>query len=97
MLVVEDITVLEDLEKESKKKEALSQIKIQKLQEDLNQVFFQLGQLKANEIRLKKQEIFLNERLTSLEEQEKTIAKELTDKYGKGSLDIETGTFTPTE
>ena len=40
--------------------------KIQKLQEDLNQVFFQLGQLKANEIRLKKQEIFLNERLTSL-------------------------------
>ena len=46
---------------------------------------------------LKKQEIFLNERLTSLEEQEKTIAKELTDKYGKGSLDIETGTFTPTE
>ena len=71
--------------------------KIQKLQEDLNQVFFQLGQLKANEIRLKKQEIFLNERLTSLEEQEKTIAKELTDKYGKGSLDIESGTFTPTE
>ena len=42
-------------------------------------------------------EKFLQEQLTQLEQQEKTIAKELTDKYGKGSLDIETGNFSPLE
>jgi len=33
--------------------------------------------------------------LSEVREKENTLAKELTDKYGKGSLNIETGEFTP--
>ena len=71
--------------------------KIQKLQSDSNSIMFQFGQLKVNQIKLEQQEKFLQEQLAQLEQQEKTIAKELTDKYGKGSLDIETGNFSPIE
>jgi hypothetical protein len=71
--------------------------KIQKLQSDSNSIMFQFGQLKVNQIKLEQQEKFLQEQLAQLEQQEKTIAKELTDKYGKGSLDIETGNFSPQE
>ena len=71
--------------------------KIQKLQSDTNAVMFQFGQLKVSQIKLEQQEKFLQEKLAELEQQEKTIAKELTDKYGKGSLDIETGKFSPSE
>ena len=71
--------------------------KIQKLQSDLNTVMFQFGQLRVNQIKLEQQEKLLQQQLAQLEQQEKTIAKELTDKYGKGSLDIETGKFSPSE
>ena len=71
--------------------------KIQKLQSDLNTTIFQLGQLKINQIKLEQQEKTLKEQLSNLEQLEKDIAKELTDKYGKGSLDIETGNFSPLE
>ena len=64
---------------------------------DLNTTIFQLGQLKINQIKLEQQEKTLKEQLSNLEQLEKDIAKELTDKYGKGSLDIETGNFSPLE
>ena len=71
--------------------------KIQKLQSDLNSTLFQFGQLKVSQLKLEQQEKLLQEQLSQLEQQEKDIAKELTDKYGKGSLDIETGNFSPLE
>jgi hypothetical protein len=69
--------------------------KIQKLQSDLNATLFQFGQLKVNQLKLETQEKMLQDQLVGLEKQEADIAKELTDKYGKGSLDIETGKFSP--
>ena len=71
--------------------------KIQNLQKDLNTTMFQFGQLKINQIKLEQQDKSLQEKLTNLEQLEKEIAQELTDKYGKGSLDIETGNFSPLE
>ena len=71
--------------------------KIQKLQSDLNATLFQFGQLKVNQLKLEAQEKILQDQLANLEKQEADIAKELTDKYGKGSLDIETGKFSPLE
>ena len=71
--------------------------KIQKLQADLNTTIFQFGQLKINQNRLEQQEKILKDQLAQLEQQEKDIAKELTDKYGKGTLDIETAQFSPIE
>jgi len=55
------------------------------------------GQLFLNKIRLEEQEALLKSHVKGIEEEEAKIAKQLSDKYGKGSIDIETGEFTPTE
>ena len=70
---------------------------LQNLQNRINQVQMQFGQLQMAKIRLQDQEDLLKNNLKKLNEEESTIAKTLTDKYGKGSLDIETGEFIPTE
>ena len=57
----------------------------------------QFGQLYLSKIRLEEQEVTLKNYVKSLGEEEARIAKELSDKYGKGSIDIETGEFTPVE
>ena len=71
--------------------------KIKKLQENLTSIGTQFGQIKIAKMKLEDQEIVLKKELSSLEAQETDIAKTFTDKYGKGSLDIETGEFTPVE
>tara|TARA_R110000744_G_scaffold338151_2_gene443347 strand:+ start:63 stop:356 length:294 start_codon:yes stop_codon:yes gene_type:complete len=71
--------------------------KIKKLQKNLTSIGTQFGQIKIAKIKLEDQEIVLKKELSSLEAQETDIAKTFTDKYGKGSLDIETGEFTPVE
>ena len=38
---------------------------------------------------------YLKNQLKDLEKKETSIAKKLSSKYGKGSIDIETGTFIP--
>ena len=55
------------------------------------------GQLYLSKLRLEAQEKFLQNQIQELEQQEATIAKQLTEKYGKGTIDIESGEFTPTE
>ena len=55
------------------------------------------GQLYLSKLRLEAQEKFLQNQIQELEQQEATIAKQLSDKYGKGTIDIESGEFTPTE
>ena len=70
---------------------------IKKLRTELNQVIIQFGQLSVNKIQLEDQEIYLKEQLSSIEKKESDLAKNLSDKYGKGSIDLETGTFIPSE
>ena len=48
-------------------------------------------------IKIQKTEVDLKNQLETLENDERKLAKILSDKYGKGSIDLETGTFTPTE
>jgi hypothetical protein len=55
------------------------------------------GQLYLSKLRLEEQESFLKSQIKELEQEESKIAQQLSDKYGKGSIDIETGEFTPTE
>ena len=71
--------------------------RIQDHQDKLNRIQIQFGQLTMTKIRLENQENYLKEQLTLLNKEEANIAKDLTDKYGKGSLDIETGEFIPAE
>ena len=69
--------------------------KIESLQQELNQVTFQLGQLEISKIKLKQSENQLLNFLTEIEKKEKNLASELNKKYGKGTLDTKTGEFTP--
>lgn len=71
--------------------------KIKKLQEDLTSIGTQFGQIKIAKIKLEDQEVVLKKQLDLLTKEESDIAKAFTDKYGRGSLDVETGEFTPTE
>ena len=71
--------------------------KIQDHQGKLNKIQVQFGALTMSKIRLENQETYLKEQLILLNKEEANIAKDLTDKYGKGSLDIETGEFIPAE
>ena len=50
-----------------------------------------------SKLKLEETEIFLKNKLSELQKQEIALAKSLSDKYGEGSLDIETETFTPTK
>ena len=57
----------------------------------------QFGQLYLAKIRLDEQETALKNYAKSIVEEEANLAKELSDKYGKGSINIDTGEFTPIE
>ena len=68
--------------------EELQQVK--NLQEQTQQITLQLGALEIKKMQLKNQ-------VTSLQQQEEQLAKSLSDKYGNGTLDIDTGKLTIAE
>ena len=68
---------------------------IKDLRLSLDTITFQLGQIVVEKIKLEDTEIQLKKQLKDLEIKETSIAKKLSSKYGKGSIDIETGTFIP--
>ena len=68
---------------------------IKDLRMSLNTLTFQLGQTSVEKIKIEEQENILKNQFKDLEKKEILIAKKLTSKYGKGSIDIETGTFIP--
>lgn len=80
--------------------EELEQIK--KLQEKYNVLGIQLVQLKLAKANaetymksLIEQEELLESQILETNTEEKQLAQELDNKYGAGSLDLETGQFTP--
>ena len=73
--------------------EELKEIKDLRL--SLDTVTFQLGRISVEKIKLEESENTLKNQLKTLEKKEISIAKKLSNKYGNGSIDIETGTFTP--
>ena len=70
---------------------------VQNIQKSYATVQNQFGQLKMAQIRLDEQEVELEETLKSIQDEEKKFLDEITEKYGQGSLNPETGVFTPTE
>ncbi len=71
----------------------LNQLK--ELRSKMNQITIQFGQLSINKIKLEESQDKLKNELASLEQQEINLAKSLSNKYGKGTINLETGTFTP--
>jgi|TARA_R110000744_G_scaffold333515_2_gene438931 hypothetical protein len=65
--------------------EEIQQIKT--LQEQIQQITMQLGTLEIKKIQLKNQ-------VVNIQQQEEEIAQALSDKYGTGTLDINTGKIT---
>ena len=70
---------------------------LKKLRTDINKLTVSFGQLEITKIKLKQQEDLFKSELSKLEKEEASLAESLTKKYGKGTLDIETGKFTPSK
>ena len=70
---------------------------VQNIQKSYATVQNQFGQLKMAQIRLDEQEVELEEALKSIQDEEKKFLDGITKKYGQGSLNPETGVFTPSE
>ena len=70
---------------------------VQTFQQNYIAVQNQFGQLKLAQIRLDEQEVDLEEALKSVQSEEKKFLDGITDKYGQGTLNPETGVFTPAE
>ena len=70
---------------------------VQDIQNKYISIQNQFGQLKLAQINLDNQEIDLEEELKNVQTEEKKFLDLTTQKYGQGSLNPETGVFTPTE
>jgi len=70
---------------------------LKSLQSQSRVATLQFGELYLSKFRLEERETILKNQLKQLEQEEAKIAQQLTEKYGKGTIDIETGEFTPTE
>ena len=69
---------------------------VQNIQASYVNVQNQFGQLKMAQIRLDNQEVELENSLKQIQDEEKKFLDGITDKYGVGTLNPETGVFTPT-
>ena len=74
--------------------EELAQIK--SLQEKYSSLGITLVQLKLARKNLEKEEAYVEEQILKASEEEQSLAESLSTKYGPGSLDLESGNFTPT-
>ena len=75
--------------------EEMSQV--QGIQQNYANIQNQFGQLKMAQIRLDNQEVELEDALKQIQGEEQKFLDGITDKYGQGTLNPETGVFTPTE
>ena len=76
----------------------LSESEKEQLQEvvQMNQAVQQaLGNLAVRRINLENDETRLKQQLSTNSQKETELAQKLESKYGKGSVNLETGTFTP--
>ena len=70
---------------------------VQNIQASYSNIQNQFGQLKMAQIRLDNQEVELEDALKQIQSEEKKFLDGITSKYGQGSLNPETGVFTPSE
>lgn len=70
--------------------------KIQEIQTRTEAVKTELGQLGLAEIDLKNRRTNVESYLNETQDLEAKLVKELEDKYGKGSIDLNEGEFIPT-
>ena len=70
---------------------------VQNIQQSYLSVQNQFGQLKLTQIRLDNDEVVLEDALKQIQSEEKKFLDGITEKYGQGTLNPETGVFTSSE
>tara|TARA_B100000287_G_scaffold410516_1_gene439054 strand:- start:151 stop:411 length:261 start_codon:yes stop_codon:yes gene_type:complete len=70
---------------------------LKELRSKINTLTFQRGQLGLSEDNLELQKLTLREEFQKLSEEEIKLSQELFEKYGKGNVDLDQGTITPSE
>jgi|TARA_B100000902_G_scaffold380520_1_gene416027 hypothetical protein len=68
---------------------------LKQLQADTDKLVYNLGQLYVQKQKLNDTEDGLLEAMKAIENREEALGKELSAKYGIGTVNIEAGTFTP--
>ena len=92
--MTEDSNLAKKLEEKNKfTEDELKQV--QTIQQSYANVQNQFGQLKLAQIRLDEQEVELEDALKQIQSEEKKFLDGITKKYGEGTLNPETGEFTP--
>ena len=69
--------------------------KIGELQQKNNAVVSELGQIELIKMNVEARREAAEKFLAELREEEDTLGKELSEKYGSGSINLETGEFVP--
>ena len=67
------------------------------IQSEMDQVIIRFGQIAINREALSSQENQLRTQLSELKGKENTLAQSLTEKYGKGTFDLENNEFNPVD
>jgi hypothetical protein len=68
---------------------------IKSLRDEYSELSIALGQLEIEKLLIKSKEDNLHSIFSSVLEKERKIIQDLNAKYGVGSLNLDTGTFTP--
>lgn len=68
---------------------------IKNIQQKNQSVVQELGQIEILKLQLKKRQQTAQQYLEDLLEEQQAVAQEIEDTFGKGSIDTETGEFTP--
>ena len=68
---------------------------LKQLQADTDKLVYNLGQLYVQKEKLNETENELKKSIKAIEQREEALGKELSSKYGIGTVNIEAGTFTP--
>ena len=69
--------------------------KLQEIQQKNAAVASELGNLEITKLQVEARKAEVVEFFNKLKEEEQTFGKELSDKYGNGSIDLEKGEFIP--
>lgn len=69
--------------------------KLKDIRSQFSDLSYKLGQLEMQKIALEEQKEEIKKTLSATIDLEKKTAKDLIDKYGKGTIDIDSGEFIP--
>ena len=79
------------MEKTVLTKEEIQQLS--SLQEQQNDFVIQLGQVEYQKLLIKKEEDSIKQQIENFEENQTKLAQQLEEKYGKGTVNLESGEF----